>query len=157
MPIQLPDSIRRELFKQESGEVVLTLLTLSHPSFGEPIRLVNNSSDVVSRGNVYVAFPFTITLPTDDGETFREASIVLDNTSLELIGHLRSVTEEIPAKLEIIMASLPDQVQMDFSELVLNSIQYNLKKISGSLVMDNFLNSEAASEKYTPSLYPGLY
>lgn len=157
MPNQIPQSLLVELLKQESGEVVLVLLTLSHPSFGTPVRLVNNTSDVISRGQVFTAFPFSVVLPPDDGETAREVSIVLDNTSLELIGKFRSVIDEIPATVEIIMASLPDEVQRSMDGLVVRNIQYNASTISAKLSLDNFLNTELTSEKYTPSRFPGLF
>lgn len=157
MSIQLSQAVLAELMKQESGEAVLALLTLSHPSWGEPVRIVNNNADVISRGNRYLAFPFQITLPKDDGESDRQATVVIDNSSLELIGALRSVTNEIPATIEIIMASLPDTVQIEYTDLVIRTIRYNKSAISATLTLDNFMNTELTSEKYTPAKYPGLF
>lgn len=157
MPAQLSNALMSQLFAQESGDALLTLITLDHPSFGSPVRLVNNSSDVVSRGILYTAFPFRITLPADDGEKAREVDLVLDNVSLEIIGYLRSVTEEIPTKLEIILASIPDEVQISMEGLVVRNMQYNLKMITAKLGQDNFMFTEMTSEKYTPLKYPGLF
>lgn len=157
MPAQLSQALISQLLAQESADPLLVLLTLDHPSFVAPVRLVNNTKEIVSRGNIYTAFPFNITLPADDGETAREVDIVMDNVSLEIIGFLRSVTEEIPAKVEMILASLPDDVQISFEDLVVRSVSYNKSTITAKLGQDNFLNTELTSEKYTPGKYPGLF
>jgi hypothetical protein len=132
------------------------LVTLSDTSFSD-IRLVSNSVDIVSRGNTYTAFPIMITLPTDSGDTVREAAIEFDNVSLELIDEIRSVVSPITAKIEIVLASLPDEVQIVYDELKIRNITYNKQRISARLYMDTFLNVELGSETYTPSKYPGLF
>lgn len=157
MPTQIPQSLIQQLMRPETSDVVISLLTLDHPAWAAPIRIANNSSDIVSRGNVYTAFPFNLVLPADDGETTREANIVLDNTSLEIIGFFRSVIDEIPAKIEVIMARLPDEVQMDIPDLVVRNITYNKNRITAILSLDSFLNTELTSEKYTPAKFPGLF
>lgn len=155
----LTPELLAQLYAQESNDPFLTLVTLSHPSFASDILLVNNTADVVSRTNTYSAFPLKITLPVDDGEKTREASIEFDNVSLELIDELRSVTNtpRINVKLELVLASLPNDVQMSLEELKIGSISYNKKVISAKLVMDDFLNTELTSEKYGPSNFPGLF
>ena len=158
MAAQLSSELLKLLTASEAADALLTLLTLTDPVFpGGEIRLVNNSSDVVSRGKVYTAMPFRITMPTEDGETNREVSIVIDNTSLEIIEYLRSTIEEIPAKVEIVLASLPDEVQIDMQDLVIRSAQYDVNNIQAKLSMDDFLNTEVTSENYNPSNFPGLF
>lgn len=155
MPNQISQELLAQLYSQDSSDPFLALLTITHPS--RVIRLVNNSSDIISRGQAYSAYPFKIILPTDDGENQRQVSLTLDNTSLELIEFFRGVTEEMPAKVEMILASLPDEVQMDLSDLLIKGIQYDKNTIVATLALDNFLNTEMTSEKYTPARFPGLF
>jgi hypothetical protein len=145
-----------QMFGQVSDDPFLMFVTISHEDI-DTIYLVNNTVDQVSRGNTYVAFPMKITLPADDGETTREVSIEFDNVSLELIDELRSITSPVDVKIEMILASDPDTVQLSIEELKLRNINYNKQRISAKLYMDSFLNVELDSEKYTPSLYPGLF
>lgn len=152
----LTSQLIAELCKQESGDPFLTLVTLSHSSFGS-IRLVNNSEAIVSRGNTFVPFPLRLRLPSDDGETSREFSIEFDNVSLYLLEQIRTVTDAIDCKLELILASIPDDVQIVQEDLKLVQVTYNAMMISGVLVLDNFLNSEMPGEKYQPSNFPGLF
>lgn len=158
MPAQISSELLKLLTASEAADSLLTLLTLTDPVFpGGEMRLVNNTEDIISRGKVYTAMPFRITLPNDDGESNREVNIVLDNTSLEIIEYLRSTIEEIPAKVEVVLGSLPDEVQIDMTELVIRSIQYDVNNIQAKLSMDDFLNTEVTSENYNPSNFPGLF
>jgi hypothetical protein len=154
----LSNQLLAEFYGQESGNPFLTLFTITDPAFPLiPIRLVNNTVDVVSRGNTFTAFPISIVLPSDDGETAREVTLEIDNTSLELIEELRSVTGILELKVEMILITQPDSVQISLEELKLRNITYNKSKISAKLYMDDFLSSEMASERYVPTIFKGLF
>jgi len=157
MSNSLSPELLAQLFAQESSDPFLTLLTLTHPTFTSPIRLVNNSVQIISRGNTFLPFPVSISLPADDGETIRQVSIVFDNVSLELINEIRSTTTGISVKLEMVLASAPDQVQIELDELTIVGIQYNAQQITARLQMDNFLNSELGAETYGTTNFRGLF
>lgn len=156
MANQLSPELLAQLFKQQSEDPFLILVTLTHDSF-DTIRLVNNTVDIVSNGETFMAFPMRITLPIDDGESNREVAIEFDNVGLDLMTELRSVTDYINVKLETVLASIPDAVQFSFDELKIQSISYNKNKISAKLFLDSFLNTEVTSEKYQPTNFPGLF
>lgn len=146
-----------QLLSQESDDPFLTLLTLEHEDFVAPIRLVNNSVDILSRTNTFMAFPMRITFPADDGETARVFKIEFDNVSLALVEQMRTVLTPITVTLEMILASMPDAVQMSQGELKIQNITYNSSKISATIVLDTFLNTEVTSERYIPQNFPGLF
>lgn len=152
----LSPQVLAQLFAQESNDPFLTLLTLTHPSLST-IYLVNNTQNIISRGNTFLAFPFNITLPMDDGETQKELSLELDNVSLALVESIRTVIDPINVKLEMILASLPDAVQYEMDELKIQSLSYNRNRISAKLILDDFLNVEIPGEKYDPTTFPGLF
>lgn len=153
----LSSQLLAQLYGQESNDPFLALLTLSHEDFTSDIYLVNNTVDVVSRGKTFLAFPFRFRFPVDDGETVREFSIDFDNVGLDLIPSIRSVTSEISVKLELVLASLPNDVQITQQDLKIQKIDYNATKISAKLIFDDFLNTQMTSEIYAPSSYPGLF
>lgn len=155
MSNDLSEELKAEIFSQESGDPFLTLITLEHEDF--TARLVNNSVDIVSRENTYTAFPMRITLPTDDGETVRDFTIEFDNVSLDLIQNMRSVTTPIGVTIEMVLASLPDVVQMSHEDLLIRSISYNAKTISAKIALDNFLSVAMTSERYNPTNFPGMF
>lgn len=156
MANQLSNELLTQLYSQESDDPFLTLLTLTHPDF-TTIRIVNNSSDIVSRGETYTAFPFKVTFPVDDGETARQFTLVFDNVSLFLVDEIRSVTTAIDLKIELILASMPDDVQITQQDLKIRSINMNKQQIVANVILDDFLNVEITSERYEPKNFPGLF
>lgn len=152
----LSNELLNQLFKQESEDPFLMLVTLSHDDF-DTIYLVNNTVNISSRGISYIAFPVKITLPSDDGETQREVSIEFDNASAALIAAIRSVTTLIDVKIEMVLASNPDKVEIELGELRIKNINYNKTSIRAHLFMDDFLNTEVTGEKYNPTNFPGLF
>jgi len=157
MPNMLSPELLAQLFSQESNDPFLTLVTLSHASFSQDIRLVNNTKNITSRGQEFQAFPMSIRLPVDDGETARSFTIEFDNVSLLLIEEIRQVTTPISVKIEMILASIPNDVQMSQEDLLIQNISYNKTRIVASIVLDNFLSTEVTSEKYGPLNFPGLF
>lgn len=153
----LSPQLLAQLYAQESNDPFLMLVTISHPGYPETYRLVNNSEDVVSNGETFMAFPFKIILPADDGETERKASLELDNVALTLIPILRTVTNPLDCKIEMVLASSPDTIEISIEDLKLRGITYDEKRVRAEIAMDNFLNTEMTSEKYNPTNYPGLF
>lgn len=156
MANQLSPELLAQLFAQESVDPFLVLFTLTHADF-DTIRLVNNSETIISRGDTFLAFPISMILPVDDGQTAREVTIDFDNVSLELIDAIRTVTTQIDVKMEMVLASMPDIVQMGIDELKITNISYNKQRISARLFLDTFLSTEMTSEKYDPSNFPGIF
>ncbi len=155
MSNELSNELKAQIFGQESSDPFLTLVTLTGPDFS--YYLVNNTTDIVSAGQTFTAFPMKIRLPVDDGESAREFQIEFDNASLLLIRALRSVTSPINCRIDMILASMPDIIQMSVTDLLIRSIVYDDKKVSAKIILDNFLNVAMTSERYTPSLYPGMF
>lgn len=153
----LSPELLAQLYGQDSSDPFLMLLTLTHPSFPAPFRLVNNTTDVVSRGNTFTAYPFNFTLPVDDGETLREVSLTMDNISQEIITELRQISSPISILIEMVVASAPDTVQIELAGLEMKNIQYTATRINAKVFMDDFLSTELTSEKYTPSTFPGIF
>lgn len=153
----LSNPLLAQLYASNSNDPFLVLLTLTHPSFVSTVYLVNNNEDIISNGNTFVAFPMDITIPADDGRTEKNAQIVFDNVSLELIDEIRSVTSPIEVQLQMVLASDPDTVEIELSELKMGNVSYNASTITADLYLDDFLNTDLSNEKYTPTIYPGLF
>lgn len=154
----LSNSILAQLYAQESDDPFLTLFTLSHPDWSSDINWVNNTESIVSNGTTFEPFPISITLPTEDGETLQSIKIEFDNVSREVIEEIRSATENnISVAMQMILASNPDVVEIELGEMTIVSVNYDAQKVTATLTLDDFLNTEITGEKYTPTLYPGLF
>jgi len=146
-----------QIFAQDSDDPFLMLVTLSHESFDEPIRLVNNTEEIISRGETFTPFPMRARFPVDDGESARDFTMEFDNVSLDLIAAMRTVTSQIGVKIELILASMPNEVQMIQDDLLIGAINYNQSTIQVKIILDSFLNTELTSETYGPTNFPGLF
>ncbi len=155
MSNEISDALKAQIFAQESDDPFLALITLTNVAF--TARLVNNSTDIISRGFTYTAFPMNVRMPNDDGETSRDFEISFENVSRDLIENFRTVTGDIGCKVEMILASIPDVVQVSYEDMLIRSITYNATKISARVILDSFLAVEIPGERYTPALYPGMF
>lgn len=155
MSRSLTSTLKQQLFAQESTDPLLTLLTIYFPS--ETIRLVRNNEDIVSRGNTFSAIWFDINLPNDNGESHQQVTLTIDNVGLELIEHIRTITEPVGILLESVLASARDTVQLTIVDLKLSQITYNAFTISSILIYDDILSTGIPNETYGPLDYPGLF
>jgi hypothetical protein len=155
MPAELTTALKAQIFAQESADPFLMLITLTTST--AVYRLVNNSEDITSGGYVFSAYPLKITLPVDDGQSAREFSLDFDNTSLLLVKALRTVTDPIPVQIDMILASMPDVIQISIPDLQIVAATYDKQKLSAKVVLDNFLAVAMTSEAYSPSIYPGIF
>jgi hypothetical protein len=57
----------------------------------------------------------------------------------------------------MVLASIPDVVQMSLSELKIGQVIYNAQTIQAKLYLDDFLMSSLTSEKYTPTNFSGIF
>lgn len=157
MSQNLSPELIAQLFSQSSTDPLLTLITMSHVSWVSDKWFVNNTESIISNGLTFLPFPMRITLPVDDGESARQVAIEFDNVSLDLVNNIRSVTSPINIRIQMILASIPNDIQMSIDELRVGNITYDKHKVSARLYMDNFLSSALTSERYAPQNFPGIF
>lgn len=147
----------KAVLEPNTKEVFLFLLTFNHPSFADPIRLVNNLEDIHSRGNDYIAFPLELVLPSDDGDSLPMIEITCQNASLELIDEVRSITGSMSLKLEFILASNPDFVEFSIDDMRVAQVEYDKQILKMTCTVDDLLNTAFPKERYLPSNFGGLF
>lgn len=116
----MPSStVVRALLGLEPTEVVLALLTIEHPSI-TAIRVVNNNEDIVSGGNTFLAYPFNIALPSDS-EDPGVAELQIANVDRAMIEAIEAITDPAVCTVQIILASTPNVIEYEWSNLVLRA------------------------------------
>jgi hypothetical protein len=148
---------RQAVNAQETNEVFLLLLTLDHEDLAEPIRVVNNTEDIVSRGMTFVAYPFEIALPDEDPESVARVTLRIDNVDREIVRSLRALQAPLSVSLEVVLASSPDVVEAGPFNLTLVAAEYDALTITGELAFEDVLNEPFPGHSYVPSEYPGLF
>jgi len=141
--------------EEATDEVWLVLVKVTHADLTDAIRVVNNIEHLTSNGEVYLACPFDLELP-DEGDRPGEARIRIDNVSRDITRALRSISSAPTVRLQVILASQPDTIEMSVEGLTLRDAIYELDYITGSLRFDD-ITIEAVAELITPDRFPGLF
>jgi ABC-type Fe3+-hydroxamate transport system substrate-binding protein len=146
----------REMLAQTSGEVFHQLLTISHPDM-TTIRVVDNTQDVVSRGNTYTAFPFGLSLPADATERLPVAQLSISNVDRRLVDEIRSLSGPMTATLEIVTATTPDTVEVGPFVFDIVSAEYDRETITATLAYEPILAEPFPADSFDPQRFPGLF
>ncbi len=157
MSRNLTTSARSAIHAAETGEAFLILLTFTHASLEEPIRVSSDTVNTLSRGDTYAAYPFDLTLPDDGEGRSPRARLVIDNVDRQIMMTVRSLATAPVLKIEIVRASDPDTVEAVFHDFTLRDVTYDSKSIEGELSIEDFTAEPYPAGMFTPSLFPGLF
>lgn len=145
------------VFSSASELIALVLLTFRLPGYPD-LRVVNNAVDITSRGQLFEAVGFKITLINQDSEKLPTVTLQIDNLDPRIIEYIRSLPEAPRMMLEVVTSAdnfqSPEQ-SIDF--LRLTSVNYNALVITAQLVLDNYLGARFPGGDYTPSEFPALF
>lgn len=145
---------------QETGEVLVALITITHSSIiGGPLRLVQDLKDMTSNANVYTAFPFEIRLPDDTDDGPAKVLLTIDNVDRSIMVALRTMPPSSPptVTVELVLASQPNVVEISIQNMTLRSISGDAVQIEGELRMDEEDLTTFPEGSFTPSQFPGLF
>lgn len=163
----LSSTMREAMFSQETGEVLICLLTVTHPELSEPLYLSSDATRRVSlaplmyvtdsRSREYTYVPFQFTLPEDKADTPPRLQISIDNTDRALVAVLRSFTEPASILVELVLASSPDIVEIDLPVMLLSNVNISAENVVLELIADALVAEPFPSGTFTPGQFPGLF
>lgn len=163
----LPLNFREAIFSQESGEVPVFLLTISHPDLDENILLSSDATErlstdplvygTLSRGREFLFVGMDLSLPDEQDKSPPASTMTISNVGREMIPLARSVTSPPTVKIEAILASDPDAVLFDVPALDMIGLQYNAGELIFSLVMDAMAREPFPAGTFDPASFPGLF
>lgn len=153
----------RAMLAQETAEVFLICLTITHESFGAPYYLVNDFNPLIrtisSVSTAFQPFAFDVNLPNEQDDQLPQVTISIDNIDNEILRAIRTIGGTRPAiKLEVVTASLPDTVEAGPFDFNILSINYSDASIQGTIgFQDDLLNTAFPADTYTPTNSKGLF
>ena len=151
-----PDT-RRALQASDTAEAFLILLTISHADLPEPLRVSSDAVDTTSRGMVFTAFPFNLTLPDDVDNQSPEARLTIDNIDRQMVLAVRSLTSAPTIVIEIVRANAPDVIEAQFQDFRLTNVTYDSQVIQGNLSIEDFTMEPFPAAVFAPGNFPGLF
>lgn len=154
----LSAAARASINAENTSEVWLAMVKLSHDDWAQDIRLVNNTEDVTHDGEVYEAFPFSVRMPdeTDDG-TLPVVQWAAINAKQELTEEFRSTVGPIDGVVFWVLASSPDTIEIGPMELQLRSFEYDSMYLSGAMVIEPVLDAVFGADNMDTVNCPGLF
>lgn len=157
MSRSLSTAARRALFASETDEAFLILLTFEHADLPAPLRVTSDAVNTVSRGDVFVAFPFDISLPDDDDGKSPRARLAIDNVDRQIVQAVRGLATASLITMEIVRAAATEKVEARFSDFRLTNIEYDTHLIRGDLTVEDFTSEPFPASIFSPGLFPGLF
>ena len=144
---------------QETAEVFLLLLEISHADIGPPTSLyfVNNRTDIVSGANTYTGFPFQISLPADVDNTLPSVQLSIDNVDRSIIAEIRGLSGPPTITLKVVLADTPNVIEAGPFSFSLRRVDYDAFTITGTLLTEDILNEPYPGDSFTPQNFPGLF
>lgn len=166
MSRNLSAEAKKAIFAARTRESFITLLTISHGSFLQPIRIADDAYQhlplagqpgVISRGMEFVYLPFRIVLPASDDTGVSRAKIAIDNIDRKMVQAARSADSALEVTIEIVLSSQPNVVEMAEENFRLEKVDYDALVVSGEISVEYYDLEPYPAGRFTPSGFPGMF
>lgn len=162
------NTFRDAAYAQETDEVFVVLVTLSSDELTESIRISSDPTQLipalgqdiygtVSNGQNFIFLPFDIWLPRDDKSGTVSAKMSIENVDMRIIETARSVTKPVNVRMQCVLASSPNMIEIEFDNFQLSNIKYDVMTVEGDLTLNYWGLEPFPSHRFTPSNFPGLF
>ncbi len=157
-----------------TSEIYVVLFNITHPDLDAPIRLSTDNADRIqtdpviygTRSNWRGANPITepylwivasAILPGDLDETPASATLALENLDREMVRLVRSFTTPATVAMAVVLASSPDEVEAEWTDLLITSADIDAGEIQLSISREEIENEYFPSGRMTRDRFPGLH
>ncbi len=147
----------RSLTAPQTSDLWLLLLTIEAEGLETPLRLVNDSASLTSRGNTFNAYPFVVELPAETEEGVPRVVLRVDNIDRVITQALRAVPLPPRVTLEVVRREAPDVVEAGPFVFVVREARYDAAVVEVELAFEDVLNLAFPAGAYSPADYPGLF
>lgn len=155
---QLSQAALQAVLSQDTPEVFIPILKITHPNLATPILLAYNTETMHRADGDYLPYPFEINIPESSDNEAPTVNLTVDNTDLSVNDAIRSLTGMPTVTFSVVLASSPDTVEVGPFALSLQNAQATAQTISGTLGFELGIFSQAApSQTYIPVSSPGLF
>ena len=157
----------------DSDDPLILLITLTHPSLSEPVRVSSDPTKflqldpetqepiygTISNGKTFYAFPFQFTLPDqpEGSDTSVKASFQVDNVTRQYTSIIRNMQSAPVLELQFCFASDTNTIIETMPPLLVTDITYDVKTIHCELSAKDFRMEPFPSVQFYPSRFPGLF
>jgi len=158
---------RTSVNAEQTGEIWVFLLTITHETLEEPLRFSSDPTarlsdepltyGTVSRGDTYEFLPLDVVMPDDSDATPPAIKLSLDNILRTTVPLLRSISTPASVTTELVLASDPDTVEVSYPAFNLTNADYDSGTVTVDLTMDALATEPFPAGTFTPSGFGGLF
>jgi len=151
-------NFKSTLAEVNAPEAPLILLEIDHEALSAPIYVVNDTDEVVSNGNTYIAFPFRCVLPDDFESQIPKARLAIVNIGRELMYWIETTSggQGSTCTFKQILRSNPNLVEWEIT-MNLYNVSVTMQEITAELGFENLFSKPAISRQYRPDTASGLF
>jgi len=157
MSRDVSSTFKSTAFGSRTDEAYIVLITVDHEEMEEPLHVTSDGVITTSNAVDFHPYSFMLTLPDDTERPFSQGRLTIENVSQVIIEALRSVSSALLVTMQIVLASDPDTVEVEYPEFELIDVSYDALRISGSLNIESFTEEPFPGDSFIPSFFPGLF
>ena len=148
----------KKLHQVDDNGGVQVLLKIDHAALSAPVRLVNDTRNLVTLGDTYIGLLFSVTLPNDKAREVPRAKLQMDNTGRELTAELERLPPgaALMATLMIVHRSTPGVVDYQFMA-PLSGLRVDQSAVSATMGPDDLMRRPATLLRFDPVTAPALF
>ena len=153
--MEISEDLKQDAWQNES-DLPLVLLTISHASLAEDIKVVNNKIAITSNGLEYIAFPLQIQLPDAKEDSQPSAKITISNVSREIGQAIRLISTPPSVTIQVVRQETPDVVEALFVGMIMTNVKYNMMTVTADLAFEDLTRESFPFMKFSPSIFKGI-
>jgi hypothetical protein len=157
MPRSLTIPAIRQAQSEHGDDPFLVLIAIEAGTPGTYIRVVNNTENIISRGETFIGCPFSLSLPDVTDTGLSDFSISVDNVDPQIWQGIRALNAAPLVFIEVILASDPDTPLLTTSGLRLREASATAQVITGKLVPDTMWQLGFPAHEFDPSQNAGMF
>ncbi|MCM2431950.1 hypothetical protein [Agrobacterium rosae] len=159
---------------QASAEIYVALFQIEHPELERPIRLSTDNTERLSSDPLYygtrstwrganpIRDPFlwivaSAVMPSDLEDAPATAQLVLENLDQEIVNLVRSFTSPATIHMAVVMASSPNLIEAEYTDLNIISADIDAGEISLSISREEIELEYVPGGRMTARTFPGLH
>jgi Domain of unknown function (DUF1833) len=145
-----------EVSRSAKEEQMLLLITFTHPSLLEPIRVVNDTVDHSIGGLVYFGWPLEFQFPSAS-QAGAKGTITIQNVDRRIGDTIRDLKGKISFSFSIIYKSEPDIIITSQDGYTLANVEVKATQVRGEIIGRGSIAVAWPSGRATPARTPGLH
>jgi len=161
-------NFREAINAAQSSELPIWLVTIDHDDLvGETIRMSSDPTERIteipltygtySGSNLFLFTGMSVMLPDESADAAPRSTLMLSNVSREAIVLARSVVTPARAKLELVLSSDPDTVEITSPWLDVLDARMNAQTITLDLGLNSMITQADPGDSFDPAGFPGLF